>query len=155
MLPALVALTEHPEHSLLRLEVVYLGYDLEKSICLITSCDPSISDFRSRMEKIEATTVDPLARSEVMLPASAITFPVLTNIKKVLKTSAADISPALTNLPPYQKSRAQQMNVRPCADPIPIPASQDFFLASFLGSSCASSKISRTLCMLPNDVTIL
>ncbi|KAJ0495746.1 hypothetical protein HanRHA438_Chr03g0099311 [Helianthus annuus] len=94
-----------------------------------------MSDWRSKMEKTEATAVEPLAISEVILPASAITFPVLINIKNVLKTSPADISPASTSFPPYQKSKAQQINVNPCARPIPIPANHAFFLASFLGPS--------------------
>lgn len=98
-----------------------------------------MSDWRSRIWNTEATAADPLARSEVMLPASAMTFPVLTRMKKVLKTSPADICPDSTSFPPNQKSKAHDMKVRHCAEPIPIPASHDFFLASFLGSSCASS----------------
>lgn len=46
-----------------------------------------MSECLSRIEKSDATAAEPLARSEVMLPASVMTFPLLTSMKKVLKTS--------------------------------------------------------------------
>ncbi|CAM0882485.1 unnamed protein product [Alopecurus aequalis] len=75
-----------------------------------------------------------------MLPASAISFPVLTKTKKVLKTSPAEISPACANFPPYQKSSAHDKNVRQGESPVVIPATHDFFLAFLNGSSCVCSK---------------
>uniref|UniRef100_A0A0D3ETI5 Uncharacterized protein n=1 Tax=Oryza barthii TaxID=65489 RepID=A0A0D3ETI5_9ORYZ len=79
-------------------------------------------------------------RSDVMLPASAINFPVLTKTKNVLKTSPAEISPDCANFPPYQKSRAHDKNERQGDSPVVIPATHDFFLALFSGSSCVCSK---------------
>lgn len=55
-------------------EVNYM--QIESSIkYLLTEEEPKMSDSRSKIAKIDATAAEPLARSEVMLPALAITFP--------------------------------------------------------------------------------
>uniref|UniRef100_A0A0A9BS48 Uncharacterized protein n=1 Tax=Arundo donax TaxID=35708 RepID=A0A0A9BS48_ARUDO len=96
-------------------------------------------DFLSSTSNTEATAFAPFARSDVMLPASAISFPVLTRTKKVLKTSPAEISPDCASFPPYQKSSAHDKNERQGDNPVVSPATHDFFLAFFNGSSCACS----------------
>ena len=50
-----------------------------------------------------AAELEPLERSEVALPASAIMRPVLTRTKNTLNMPANVIFPSLMSLAPYQK----------------------------------------------------
>uniref|UniRef100_A0A0E0G342 Uncharacterized protein n=1 Tax=Oryza nivara TaxID=4536 RepID=A0A0E0G342_ORYNI len=75
-----------------------------------------------------------------MLPASAITRPVLTRIMKVWKSSLALMWCSAISLPPYQKSRAHVHVIRLMEVPSPSPANHDCRMLSLRGPSCDCSK---------------
>nr|GLL18681.1 hypothetical protein CDL15_Pgr005792 [Ipomoea trifida] len=114
----------------------------------------SISEYRSKTAKTDPTESPPLARSLVIVPASAMTRPVLTKIRNVCSKAFIPITPSATSFPPYQKSKAQVHVMSPLDVPSPIPANHDWRMLSRFGPSWAFFSIWRILAWEENAVTV-
>src|SRR5438105_5027604 len=94
---------------------------------------------RSSVSRMDRTASPPWAKSDVKLPASAITLPMVMSMKKTWNRCVGVMSPLAMSLPPYHSASAMLPVLQNWHRDRQKPESQDCALLSFLGPSCAAS----------------